>query len=64
MEGGSTSQLELHSTFVGSSKEWMDLVDSSLKAIDVISVFGAYAKLLVEEISGAVLVRQVSTIYL
>ena len=38
IEGGSVSQLELHSTFVGSSKEQMDLVDSNLKAMDVISV--------------------------
>ena len=32
------------STFVGPSKERMDLVDSSLKVMDVISVFGLYAK--------------------
>ena len=28
----------------------MDLVDSNLKAMDVISVFGPYAKFLVEEV--------------
>ena len=30
----------------------MDVVDSSLKAMDVISVFGPYAKFIVEEIGG------------
>ena len=53
IEGGSAaSRLELQSTFVGASKERMDLVDSSLKAMDVISVFGLYAKFIVEEIGG------------
>ena len=46
---GLALQLDLHSTFVGSSKERMDLVDSNLKAKDVISVLGPYAKFLVEE---------------
>ena len=46
----SAAQLELHTTFVGSSKERMDLVDSELKVLDVIGVFGPYAKFLVEEI--------------
>ena len=44
--------MELHNNFVGSSKERIDLVDSNLKAMDVISVFGPYAKFLVEEIGG------------
>ena len=54
IEGGSlsTSRLELISTFVGTSKERIDLVDSNLKALDVISVFGPYAKFIVEEIGG------------
>ena len=53
IEGGSSaSRLELQSTFVGASKESMDLVDSSLKAMDVISVFGPYTKFIVEEIGG------------
>ena len=30
----------------------MDLVDSNLKVLDMISVFGPYTKFLVEEISG------------
>ena len=50
IKGRSASQLELHSTFVGSSKEKMYLVDSNLKAMDLISVFRLYAKFLVEEI--------------
>ena len=53
IEGGSHSaQLELHSTFVGSSKDQLDAVDSDLKVLDVASVFGPYAKFLVEEIGG------------
>ena len=53
IEGGSHStQLELHCTYVGSSKDRLDLVDSNLKVLEVTSVFGPYAKFLVEEISG------------
>ena len=53
IEGGSHSaQLELHSTFVGSSKDRLDAVDSDLKVLHVTSVFGPYAKFLVEEIGG------------
>ena len=53
IEGGSHSaQLELHSTFVGSSKDRLDAVDSDLKVLDVTSVFGPYAKFVVEEIGG------------
>ena len=50
--GSAASRLELQSTFVGASKERMDLVDSSLKAIDVIGLFGPYAKFIVEDIGG------------
>ena len=44
VEGGShfALQLQLHTTFVGSSKKLMDLVDSDLKVLDVTSVFGPY----------------------
>ena len=53
-EGGSHSaaQLELHSTFVGTSKERIDLVDPNLNVLDVIGAFGPYTKFLVEEIGG------------
>ena len=42
IEGGSlsTAMFELHDTFVGQSKEWMNIVDSDLKVLDVSSVFG------------------------
>ena len=50
--GSAASQLELQNTFVGTSKERMDLGDSSLKVMDVISVFGPYTKFIVEEIGG------------
>ena len=39
-------------TYIGSCKERMDLVDSNLRVLDVISVFGPYAKFLDEEIGG------------
>ena len=47
-----TARLELHSTFVGSSKDRLDAVDTDLKVLHVTSVFGPYAKFLVEEIGG------------
>ena len=53
MEGGSAHSsaiFELHSTFVGQSKEQMDAVDSDLKVLDVSSVFGPYTKFCVDEI--------------
>ena len=42
---------ELHSTFVGSIKDKLDLVDSNLKITDVTTVFGPFVKFLVENIS-------------
>ena len=50
--GSNSAQLELHSTFVGSSKDRLDAVDSDLKVLDVTSVFGPYAKFLTEEMGG------------
>ena len=44
--------LEFNSTFVGTSKERLDLVDSNLKAMDITIVFGPYVKYVVEEIGG------------
>ena len=38
------SRLELDSTFVGTSKEQLDMVESNLKAMDVTIVFGPYVK--------------------
>ncbi len=56
MEGGlsgpSATQLELNTTFVGSSKEHLDQVDADLRVCEVIGTFGPYAKFLVEEIGG------------
>lgn len=52
IESGSCSQLELQTTYVGRSKDQLDVVDSDLKVLDVTSVFGPYAKFLVEEIGG------------
>ena len=46
----SMAMFELHSTFVGPSKEPMDVVDSDFKMLDVSSVFGLYTKFYVEEI--------------
>ena len=41
----SSAWLELHRTYVGSSKDQLlDVVDSDLKVLDVTSVFGPYAK--------------------
>ena len=47
--GPSSTQLELHTTYVSSSKE---LLDPDLGVLEVISTFGPYAKLLVEDIGG------------
>ena len=46
------SWLELDSTFVGTSNEQLDVVDSNLKAMDVTIVFGPYVKYIVKEIGG------------
>ncbi len=56
VEGGSSgpsaTQLELNTTFVGSSKEHLDQVDADLRVSEVIGTFGPYAKFLVEEIEA------------
>ena len=41
---------ELHSTFVGKSKDSTDVVDSELPVREVVAVFGPFAKFIVEEI--------------
>ena len=54
IQGGSQdlSQKELDRTFVGSTKEEIDLVDQNLRAMSIISVFGLYTKFLNQEIGG------------
>ena len=50
IEAQSSSYFELDCSFVGATKEKMDLVDSDLKVLDVVSVFGPYIKFVVAEI--------------
>ncbi len=44
LSGPSATQLELNTTFVGSSKEHLDQVDADLRVSEVIGTFGPYAK--------------------
>lgn len=46
IEAQSSSYFELDCSFVSATKEKMDLVDSDLKILDVVSVFGPYIKFL------------------
>ena len=45
----SATLLELHTTYVGSSKEQLDQVDPDLGVLEVIDTFGPYAKFLAED---------------
>ena len=51
--GPSATLLELHATYVGSSKEQLDQVDPDLGVLEVIRTFGPYAKFLVEDAGGS-----------
>ena len=50
IEALSSSYFELDCSFVCATKEKMDLLDSDVKVLDVVSVFGPYIKFFVAEI--------------